>query len=74
MKDCIFCRTASGEIPANRVYETENILDFPDIHPKAPVHILIIQKIHYATTIELSERARSSAGSCSGHQRKSPGS
>ena len=62
MKDCIFCRIASGEIPANRVYETENILAFPDIHPNAPMHILIIQKIHYATTIELSERAPEHCG------------
>lgn len=57
MKDCIFCKIAAGEIPVNRVYETDTVLAFPDIHPAAPVHVLIIPKKHFSTTIELSEQA-----------------
>ncbi len=60
--DCIFCKIAAGEIPTNRLYETDTVLAFPDIHPDAPVHVLIIPKEHYATTIELSEKAPDLAG------------
>lgn len=49
MSDCLFCRIAKGEIPSNKVYEDEEILAFKDIHPKAPVHLLIIPKKHIAT-------------------------
>ena len=52
MSDCIFCKIADGELPANLVFEDEEILAFEDIHPKAPVHILIIPKQHLATLNE----------------------
>jgi len=60
--NCIFCKIAAGQIPVNRVYENGRVLAFPDLHPDAPVHILIIPKEHYATTIELSEKAPELAG------------
>lgn len=41
-----FCRIARGEIPAAKVYEDDEVLAFKDIHPKAPVHFLIIPKKH----------------------------
>jgi len=44
--DCIFCRIARGEIPSRKVYEDEEILAFHDINPSAPVHFLIIPKLH----------------------------
>lgn len=44
--DCIFCKIVAGEIPAQAVYDDGEILAFPDIHPKAPVHLLIIPKDH----------------------------
>ncbi len=44
---CIFCKIARKEIPANFVYESENFVAFPDIHPKKPGHTLIIPKSHY---------------------------
>ena len=44
--DCIFCKIAAGEIPASVLYDDGEIMAFPDIHPKAPVHILIIPKDH----------------------------
>ena len=49
MKECIFCQIVNGQVPAAIEYEDENLLAFRDIHPQAPVHILIIPKTHYAT-------------------------
>jgi histidine triad (HIT) family protein len=46
--DCLFCRIVRGEIPASRVYEDDEVLVFPDIHPQAPVHLLVIPKAHIA--------------------------
>jgi histidine triad (HIT) family protein len=51
MKDdsCIFCKIASGEAPANKVYEDDYVLAFDDLNPLTPVHTLIIPKDHYAS-------------------------
>lgn len=46
--DCLFCKIAAGEIPSNKVYEDDKLLAFYDIEPKAPVHVLIIPKVHLA--------------------------
>ena len=46
--DCLFCRIVAGEIPATVVAETERTLAFRDIAPKAPTHVLVIPKEHYA--------------------------
>jgi histidine triad (HIT) family protein len=48
MNDCLFCRIASGDIPADRVAETEHVLAFRDIQPQAPTHVLLIPKVHVA--------------------------
>ena len=48
MEDCLFCRVARGEIPANLVYEDELCMAFDDISPQAPVHALVIPREHYA--------------------------
>ena len=47
--DCLFCKIVAGQIPADRVYEDEQILAFKDIHPQAPIHFLIVPKTHIAT-------------------------
>lgn len=57
MHDCIFCKIIAGEIPAHFIYETENVVAFPDIHPDARVHVLILPKKHFPTTIEMSGQA-----------------
>ena len=44
--DCIFCKIASGAIPAKFVYEDEFLVAFPDINPMAPVHVLVIPRKH----------------------------
>jgi histidine triad (HIT) family protein len=53
--DCIFCKIVAGQIPSKKVYEDEEVLVFHDIHPAAPVHLLIIPKLHVATLFEASE-------------------
>ncbi len=55
MTDCLFCKMASGEIKPDVVYEDETVLAFRDINPQAPIHILIIPKIHVATLNELDD-------------------
>jgi histidine triad (HIT) family protein len=55
MSDCIFCRIVRGEIPCSKVLETDKILAFNDIHPVAPVHVLIIPKEHIATFNDVKE-------------------
>ena len=52
--DCIFCKIVSGEIPAQIVYENENIIAFNDINPAAPEHILIVPKKHIADIDQIS--------------------
>ena len=42
MRDCLFCKIINKEMPTNIVYEDDDVLAFKDIHPIAPVHILII--------------------------------
>jgi len=46
---CLFCRIVAGEVPADRVYEDDEVLAFKDIHPQAPFHCLVIPKLHVAT-------------------------
>lgn len=49
MNDCLFCKIIAGEIPSNKVYEDEYVYAFRDIHPMAPVHILVVPKLHIAS-------------------------
>ncbi len=53
--DCIFCQIAAGQIPAEILYQDEEIIAFPDKFPQAPVHVLIIPRKHIASLAELSE-------------------
>jgi histidine triad (HIT) family protein len=55
VSDCLFCRIVAGEIPATVVYETDDVLAIHDIHPKAPVHVLVMTKPHHANVAELAE-------------------
>lgn len=52
MDNCLFCKIIAGEIPSRKLYEDEDILAFHDIHPVAPVHFLIIPKLHIASLAE----------------------
>lgn len=55
MDNCLFCKIIKGEIPSEKVYEDEEILAFKDIHPLAPVHILVIPKKHIETADDIEE-------------------
>lgn len=44
--DCLFCKISRGEVSSEIVYEDQDVKVFKDIHPKAPVHLLMISKIH----------------------------
>ena len=47
MADCLFCAIVAGDVPAQRVAETDRALAFRDINPQAPTHVLVIPKDHY---------------------------
>ncbi len=55
MSDCIFCKIVRKEIPAKIIYEDQHCLAFHDINPAAPVHFLIIPKIHIASLYEVDD-------------------
>lgn len=52
--DCIFCKIAQGDIPADKVFEDQEVVVFKDLNPQAPVHLLAIPKKHI-TTLEFAE-------------------
>ena len=51
--DCIFCRIVAGQIPAKKAYEDDHVMAFHDIHPWAPVHLLLIPKRHVASMVDV---------------------
>ena len=53
MDDGVFCRIVAGELPAQVVYEDDAIMAFEDLHPEAPVHLLLIPKKHIASLAHL---------------------
>ncbi|MFA7178761.1 MAG: HIT domain-containing protein, partial [Dehalococcoidales bacterium] len=56
MKDCVFCKIVKGEIPCDKVYEDDQIIVFNDIHPQAPVHLLVIPKKHIKSIAVMNEK------------------
>jgi len=56
MSECLFCKIASKKIPANLVYENDQVVAFRDINPVAPVHILLIPRQHMADMLELDDQ------------------
>lgn len=55
MSDCLFCRMVKGDIEPDVVYEDEDVLAFRDLNPQAPLHVLVIPKLHLATLNDLDE-------------------
>jgi len=55
MNTCLFCQIARRERPGKIIYEDEQSVAFEDIHPKAPVHILIVPRQHLATLLDADE-------------------
>ncbi len=56
MDGCIFCKIASGEIPAQKIYEDKNALAFLDVRPHSKGHTVVIPKEHGQTVFEYSDK------------------
>lgn len=61
--NCLFCGILSGDIPADIVYESDTVVAFRDINPKAPTHVLIIPRKHIATINDIGEDDHAIVGS-----------
>ena len=55
MSGCIFCKIRDREIPKEFTYEDKDVMVFPDIHPLAPIHLLIVIKRHISELLELND-------------------
>lgn len=53
--DCLFCKIIEGKVPCQKVFENPSVLAFKDIHPQAPVHVLLVPKAHFADALEASQ-------------------
>ena len=56
MSDCIFCKIANGAFNTEFVYENDKVAVFKDINPVAPVHLLVVPKIHVESLRELDDK------------------
>ncbi len=54
--NCIFCKIMNGDFNTEFVYENEHLVVFKDLHPKAPVHLLVVPKIHVDSLNELDDK------------------
>jgi histidine triad (HIT) family protein len=57
VSDCIFCRIVAGEIPAQIVWQDDDVFAFRDAAPRAPVHVLVVPRRHVPSVLGLSKRA-----------------
>jgi histidine triad (HIT) family protein len=55
--DCVFCKIAAKEIPSSIVFEDADVLAFTDTNPRAPLHVLVIPRIHVARLSDLEDEA-----------------
>jgi histidine triad (HIT) family protein len=62
MSDCIFCKIVAGDIPSKKLYEDDDVIAFHDIRPIAPVHFMLIPKLHVASLAECSDAQRDLLG------------
>ena len=54
-ENCLFCRIAAGEIPSKKAFESDDVIAFHDIDPRAPVHVLIVPRRHIASVNALAD-------------------
>jgi histidine triad (HIT) family protein len=62
MSDCIFCKIIAGTIPCKKVYEDETVLAFHDINPIAPVHFMIVPKVHISNLYDAGPEQQAALG------------
>ena len=55
VENCLFCKIAHGEIPSKKLYEDDELFAFHDLHPVAPVHFMLIPKLHLASLEEAND-------------------
>lgn len=55
MTDCLFCKMAAGQMQVDKLYEDELVFSVRDIHPRAPVHFMVIPREHIPTASDLEE-------------------
>ena len=55
-EDCIFCKIINGDFNTEFVYENDYAVVFKDINPKAPVHLLVVPKVHVESLNELEDK------------------
>lgn len=55
MSDCLFCKIAAGEIPAEKLYNDDDVAAFRDISPQAPQHFLVVPKKHIVNLSDMTE-------------------
>ncbi|HSV75232.1 MAG TPA: histidine triad nucleotide-binding protein [Chthonomonadales bacterium] len=55
--DCVFCRIVARDMPAELVYDDGEFVAFRDIHPQAPVHILVVPRVHFASLLDVPDPA-----------------
>ncbi len=60
--NCLFCKIVAGQIPSKKVYEDDDLVVFHDIHPWAPVHVLIVPKLHIASMVDVGEQHQALLG------------
>ena len=53
MQDCVFCKIIAGKIPSKKIYADDDLFAFHDINPWAPVHFMIIPRLHIASLVEV---------------------
>ncbi|AYE33363.1 histidine triad nucleotide-binding protein [Clostridium septicum] len=53
--NCIFCKIINGEIPTEKIYEDEKVVAFNDINKEAPIHFLVIPKVHIQSVNEINK-------------------
>lgn len=53
MNDCIFCKIVAGQVPSTRLYEDDQAIVIQDIYPKAPVHLLVLPRMHLESLNDL---------------------
>lgn len=56
MENCLFCSIINKQVKSEFVYEDDDVVCIKDIHPQAPVHLLIIPKKHISTVLDMSEQ------------------
>ena len=55
MVDCLFCSMAQGKMQVEKLYEDDLVFSIRDIHPRAPVHVMVIPKQHISTALDLTD-------------------